>query len=535
MTALTLNHVGNVYKAQGKKADAIAAYQRAIATIETHRTQVAGGEQEQQRFFEGKLSSYYSMVELLIEQNKLSGAFAYAERTKARALLDVLHSGRVVVTKAMTETERERERALNNALVSLNTQIFRESQRKQPDATRLADLKTQLDKKRLEYEAFLTGLYAVHRDLQAQRGAAQPVTLTQLNQTLFVQQPNLCLLSYVVGENEILLFALTRGKNGQTSATLNAYRLPVKQKELSERVEKFRVLCATDGTVYKHHARTLYQQILAPAEKELTGKTHVVIVPDGVLHTMPFQALIDARGKHLIEKRAVSYAPSVTALTKMAELNVKRENVKRERDLVAFGRPSLQEGISDLPATEEEVKAIAKMFNTQPVIGKDATEARAKAEMDKARYVHFATHGLLNEASPMYSAVAFAKGDVNEDGLLHAQELVSMDLTAELVVLSACETAQGRIGKGEGIIGLTWALFVAGSPSSVVTQWKVSNESTSELMVEFYKRLQRKMEKTPSAIGKAEALRQAQLKLMKDGKHGHPFFWAPFVLIGDGR
>jgi CHAT domain-containing protein len=217
----------------------------------------------------------------------------------------------------------------------------------------------------------------------------------------------------------------------------------------------------------------------------------------------------------------------------MTELNLKRETVKPERELVAFGRPALQEGMSDLPATAGEVRAIAKLFGVQPLMGNDANEAKAKAEMGKARFVHFATHGLLNEASPMYSAVALAKADETEDGLLHAQELVNVELQAELVVLSACETARGRVGAGEGIIGLTWALFVAGTPSSIVTQWKVADESTSQLMVEFYKRIQGY--KDAKRVSKVEALRQAQVKLMKDGKHAHPFYWAPFVLIGDGR
>jgi hypothetical protein len=121
--------VGEVHRAQGELGDAIAAYQESISIIESMLVQVAGGEQEQQRFFEDKVSPYHALVELLIQQIKPQEALSYAERAKARALVEVLQTGRVNVTKAMTKHEQEKERQLNNELVSLNTQIFREGQR----------------------------------------------------------------------------------------------------------------------------------------------------------------------------------------------------------------------------------------------------------------------------------------------------------------------------------------------------------------------------------------------------------------------
>jgi CHAT domain-containing protein len=144
----------------------------------------------------------------------------------------------------------------------------------------------------------------------------------------------------------------------------------------------------------------------------------------------------------------------------------------------------------------------------------------------------------------MYSNVVLAPGPrgkgaagvPGEDGLLEAWELMQMRLDAELVVLSACETARGRVTAGEGLIGLSWALFVAGSPTTVVSQWKVESASTTELMLDFHRHLQEGFSCADVAgrTTKAEALRLAALRLLRSERYAHPFYWAGFVMIGDG-
>jgi CHAT domain-containing protein len=182
-------------------------------------------------------------------------------------------------------------------------------------------------------------------------------------------------------------------------------------------------------------------------------------------------------------------------------------------------------------------KAISRLYGmsrSKVYVGAEAREDRLKAEAGKARILHFATHGTMNNASPMYSHLVLTQGDTNEDGLLEAWELMRMDLRADLAVLSACETARGRVGAGEGMIGLTWALFIAGVPSTVVSQWKVESASTRDLMLGFHRQL-RATASAKAKTTKAEALRRAALKLMKNPETGHPFHWAGFVLVGDGR
>jgi CHAT domain-containing protein len=177
------------------------------------------------------------------------------------------------------------------------------------------------------------------------------------------------------------------------------------------------------------------------------------------------------------------------------------------------------------------VQTLAKLYGaskSEVFIGPEAREDRAKNEAGKFRVLHFATHGIVNNASPMYSHLVLSQGNSKEDGLLEAWELLNMDLKADLVVLSACETARGRVGAGEGMIGLSWALFVAGTPTTVVSQWKVDSASTTELMLEFHRnRL--------AANSKAQSLRKAMLKMLGSNQYKHPFYWAPFVVIGDAN
>ena len=141
-----------------------------------------------------------------------------------------------------------------------------------------------------------------------------------------------------------------------------------------------------------------------------------------------------------------------------------------------------------------------------------------------------ATHGTFNDASPMYSYLVLSQlhEKSTEDGMLEAWEILNMELKFNLVILSACETARGRYGAGEGMIGLTWAFFVAGCPTTVVSQWKVESASTSQLMVAFHKNLK------TSGGNSAEALRKAELSLRNSAEFSHPFYWAPFVVVGAG-
>ncbi|HZF37432.1 MAG TPA: tetratricopeptide repeat protein, partial [Blastocatellia bacterium] len=197
---------GAAYHDLNKPVQARVAFEEAITTIETLRANVAGGAEEQQRFFESKVSPYHAMVDLLTQDGQPAEALIYAERAKSRALLDVLQTGRVNVTKAMTGQEQEQERKLNGRLVSLNTQISRETASLKSDQALLTELKAQLQKARLDFEAFQTNLYGAHPELRAQRGEAPPLRFEEA--AALLPDAASALLEYVVTDDKTYLFAV---------------------------------------------------------------------------------------------------------------------------------------------------------------------------------------------------------------------------------------------------------------------------------------------------------------------------------------
>jgi CHAT domain-containing protein len=268
-------------------------------------------------------------------------------------------------------------------------------------------------------------------------------------------------------------------------------------------------------------------------------------VPDGVLWNLPFQALQSGPNRYVIEDAAVSYAPSVTVLR---EAMRRRTDAQPEPSLLAFGDPATasdpagtdrSSGVSpgNLTASEtaNEVRQLAAIYGTSSRVytGGDAHEDRWKAEAPKYRVVHLATHGVLDNSSPLYSHLVLAspRPGEHEDGLLEAWEIMNVPLQADLVVLSACETAGGRAAPGEGMIGLMWAVFVAGTPSTLVTQWQVESRSSTRLMVAFHQ----EWRGGRRGVSKARALQLAAVQMLRTHGFAHPFYWAGFILAGDGR
>lgn len=198
------------------------------------------------------------------------------------------------------------------------------------------------------------------------------------------------------------------------------------------------------------------------------------------------------------------------------------------RDITGQYLAELGVRITPLPGTEQEAQRIAPLFPDHTLFkGADAQEATLKAEMGKYRYLHLATHGYFNDATPLQSGLVLAEPAENsgEDGILTARELMEIPLSAEMVVLSACESARGQARPGEGTMGMVWALSVCGVPVQILSQWKVSDESTALLMSRFYALLKQGL--TPE-----EALRRAGLEVKQDPRFQHPYYWAPFIRIG---
>lgn len=337
-------------------------------------------------------------------------------------------------------------------------------------------------------------------------------------------------LVYAVLDERTWLFQLAPGE-ASGEAVLRVVEIPMGRAKLAGAVEDLRRRLARRDLGFAAAARQLYGLLLAPAEAELRRLHRLVLVPDGPLWNLPFQALEDGAGRPLLERHALSYAPSLAVLTRLAGRPPSPPFAAGA--LLAVGNPApAGGGLAALPEAEDEVRALGRLYRAptdQVWIGNAASEARVKARARSYPILHFATHGVLEDRHPLYSHLLLAPsaGSAEEDGLLEVWEILRLHLEAELVILSACQTARGTLGEGEGLIGLTWAFLAAGSRSVVASQWEVDSAATRELMVEFHRRL-------VAGKPKAEALQGAARALAAEPRYRHPFYWAGFVLVGDG-
>jgi CHAT domain-containing protein len=512
---------GVAHRRLGQTDAARKSFHQAVEVIDGLRLQVVGRAQGRERFFESKLSPYHEVITLAMADGSATEALEMAERSKARALADLVQGGHADITGAMSDGERREEALLRAALVSVNQKVQAERLRETPDAGRLASLEAERLLKRSAYETFQAAVYAKHPDLRVKRGGAAPFRFADAD--ALVPDASVALLEYAVTEEATYLFVLARD---QGPPKLHSYTLGTGRRSLSPLARRLRERLAARDLAYAEDARRLYDLLLAPARVALQGKTHLVVIPDGPLWEVPFQALQDASVRYVLESAAVSYAPSLTVLRE----TLRRPASGNRRTLLAMGKADSDLG--PLPEAERQVRLIGALYGSDrssTYLGVEAREDRFKEEAPRHTVLHLATHGVLEESNPLYSHVVLSPGPAGspEDGLLEAWEMLDLKLDADLVVLSACETGRGRIAPGEGIVGTMWAFFVAGSRALLVSQWKVESASTTELMTGFHRRL------AGAGGGKAEYLRQASLEVLRTPRYAHPFYWAGFVLVGD--
>jgi CHAT domain-containing protein len=515
---------GKSYRALNKSEKAYESFGEAISTIEDWRSKIAGGEVEQLGLFAEKASVYHEIIDLLIEQNRNDEAFSYAERVKGRVLVDVLRSGKIQISKAMTDKELNEEKMFSKKLIDVNEQILKED-----NPEKIQKLDVELQNARADFESFRTNLYVNHPELRIKRGEAATITMQDTTDLI---DPNTAVVEFVVTEEQTFVFVLT-------NESKYVYPIKLQQKQLTDRVQDFRQQISERNPGFQKVANELFLLLLSPFYEKIQTKQKLVIVPDAALWELPFQVLMLKDGKYLLENHVLSFVPSLTVYREMKRIN-KPEDAKF--NLLAFGNPKIQKGTEErlnyvvrsdkldpLPEAEREVRSLQELYgqgDSHVYVQGDAQEERLKEEAGNFKVLHFATHGIVNPAAPLYSQIVLSQRG-NEDGLLEAWEIMNLKLKADLVVLSACDTALGKVSNGEGMIGLTWAFFIAGSSTTVVSQWKVLSSSTTELMLAFHKNLH-----SSEVHSSAEALRNAALKLMQKDQYRHPFYWAPFVVIG---
>jgi CHAT domain-containing protein/tetratricopeptide (TPR) repeat protein len=520
--------VGHLYRKLGRNTEARTTLDRAIRLIETTRAEGSG---EEVHFFDQQRDAYVEMAALLVSEGDVNGALAYVERYRSRVLIDLLRSLPADRSRVLSAAELARERELVERLSKLQSEASRAS---------TAELEERLTTARREYDAFQHDLVDAHPRLRVERGTLEPVPLAEAASRL---PADAVLVEYLVSEEKTYAFVIGGGASPRPPIDVRV--LDVSRDELARRAQSFHDLLARRRPDFRRDARALHQTLIAPIADLLATRRTWILIPDGPLWNLPFQALVDEQGRYAAERAAIVYAPAIAAWVEMSRPAAASPQRAR-RELLAFGNPATAAGagagvgaertrarLAPLPEAETEVRSAARFYgpgSSAVYVRDEATEARFKAEASRYRVLHLAGHGVLNDASPMHSYLLLATRDHDgEDGFLEAGELMQMDLGAELVVLSACETARGGYAEGEGIIGFSWALFAARCRTQVVSQWKVDSAATSLLMRTFHRNVR------ADRRGAATALRKSVASMLATKEYRHPFYWAGFVVLGDAR
>lgn len=509
------------YRALVQPAPALQTALEAIEIGEAFDSRIAGDERQQAQASRLLAECYDHAAELALEAGDVPGALAFLENGRARVLTQIIDHGRAGATAEADAQLDEEQAALERELVRISVELDRAS-----GAAR-APLAERLRQARAAHASFVDGRRARSERRRASRRRLDPSAIP----------PGVAAIEYLVTERRLHLFVA--GHDRVIHRTVD-----VDQGVLDQRVRTFVQMLAERDLRVEAAARDVYALLFEPIEADLAGRRAVVVVPDKVLWSVPFAALIDRRGQYLAERFAIAYAPSIAAYTAMSE--PRRERKHEAAALLAVGNPTIHSSarqdvvshyrdvtLGPLPDAEHEVDSVGTLYGARRVVLKraEATETRVKSALPSATVVHFATHAILDDANPMYSRLALAGRTAEEDGWLESWEVARLRLQADIVVLSACDTARGRVAGGEGVIGLTWAFFVAGARSTVATHWKIPSSSTADLMIAFHRRLRAPRAESP--LPKAEALRQAQLALLRDPRTRHPFHWAGVILLGN--
>ncbi len=599
--ASSLDDLGSIALKRRRFSDARSFFSRAVDIVEAQRWQIRSTD-ARALLLAQHTKPYTGLLHASLALNDLPAAFAAAERAHARSLLDLLAEAKIDDQQGIDPALKQRERDAHARIAWIQRQLIQGHSQESPDKNTIAQLEEQLKRVERERNQLETEIRKNH-PRYAELQYPTPLGLKAIQDSLDEQTT---LLEYALDEERSFLFVITRTDSFMAE-------LPP-ASSISDRVNQLRETLITKpqrSTVptYIDQARSLHRVLIEPAGKSLRRNRHLIIVPDGILHYLPFEVLLSSgdersltavgphRWPYLVRDYAISYIQSASVLASLHRSRQARP--EQRKDFLAYadpayGAPALAETspvrsalrsafgeakpwtLKRLPYSREEANRIAALYprdNVRIFLQQDAREENVKVngQPDQYRFIHFATHGLLNENQPQYSGLVLSlprledprpktqdsrpqtsdlgplssdqhrktntennpqsaiRNPQLEDGLLQVYEIFNLKLNADLVVLSACETGLGKEVKGEGLIGLTRAFLYAGTPSVVVSLWKVSDRSTAELMVALYQHLE------GQTVNKAEALRQAQLKLIEGGRYAHPYYWAPFVLVGAAK
>jgi CHAT domain-containing protein len=518
----------------GRIDQAKAACLDAINIAEGINANVPRGSLDQRSFSQDTRALYRDMFRLVASSDP-SAALEWEERGRSRALLAFLSRGRTVPESELTERERDAQEMIERSLRDANKKLLHARMEQGDERSQIAELIGSVKRARVERDALTSRLDRNHPGPPWARGDVSRPSVDDLRRSIPADG---VILEYILDGDHCWVVAITRDHLPRI--------VPIRSDEatLDRKVARFVALLAGAQPAISSLSRELYGLLVKPVASELRGKTTICLVPDGSLWRLPFQALLSDDGRYLIEHHPLFYAPSAAVLAWYESHRPKAA----ARPVLAIGNPDLggtgkvtKSSLSDrtfrpLPDAEREARMVASIHGgtSQLLTGAEATESRFKSLAPQFRILHLATHGTFDNLQPMYSNVVLAQGG-SEDGLLEAREWIGLGIRADLVVLSGCETGRGKAIGGEGVVGMSWALLAAGCPTAVVTQTDVP-ESTAELMIAFHRELASRL--TPGGAFDprvaTEALRHAQLAMLRDKRYAEPFHWAGFMLIGRG-
>ncbi|MEG4212146.1 tetratricopeptide repeat protein [Microcoleus sp. S13_B4] len=500
---IALNNLGF---ALSKSGNLPAAEKTLLDSIKVSESLRAGlDDANKVSIFETQTSPYLTLQEVFIAQKKTNEALEIAERGRARAFVELLASRQAPSASAQT--------TINPPNIQQIQQIAKEQ-----NATLV------------EYSTIWNEALYIWVIKPTGEITFRSLDLKSLNINL----------REATEQTRVSAALGTRGLNEQDTALAEMIRGTREELGVSAAGDIANKQTANPPASTTANSRIIYPQLqqsyqllIQPIADLLPTDPNapIIFIPHQSLFLVPFVALQDPTGQYLIEKHTILTAPAIQILQLTHQSRQKVRQLSLQNNLVVgnpimpkIGTPPHQ--LEPLPGSEREAIIIAQLLKTKPLTGSQATKASIVQQMLKARIIHLATHGLLNEVKrgDLPGAIALAPSG-NDDGLLTSSEILDLKLNAELVVLSACNTGRGKL-TGDGVVGLSRALISAGVPSIIVSLWFVPDDPTAELMAEFY----RQLKKNPN---KAQALRQAMLMTMK--MHPTPKDWAAFTLIGEAE
>jgi CHAT domain-containing protein len=484
---LLLYDRGRIAAAEGDMPAAIEFWRRAIEIIEEQRSTI-NTEASKIGFVGDKQAAYRALVGGLFAQGRHAEAFEFVERSKSRALVDLL-AAKMDFSVALPNAEE-----IRRLLAAAEQQEL--AARLQGDASVVRSA---------------PGTLRALKDQAPELASLVSVSATPLGEIQARIAEDEALVEYYYDDTALYAFVVTR--DSLKAEKLDGAGLEAEVRALRKAVE------LPAGDDHDALGRRLYARLVRPLEPLVAGRKALVFVPHGALHYVPFAALRGDAG-YLIDAHGLRFLPSASVVRYL------RAGVGPGRaGILAFGNPDLGDPKMDLGfAQEEALSIVQKVPQSRALVRKDASETALRQYAAGFAYLHFATHGAFNADAPLDSALLLAK-DERSDGLLTVGKLYAMRFDADLVTLSACETGLGKVASGDDVVGLTRGFLYAGAATVVASLWQVDDLATSGLMTRFYDEL--------GSGDRRAALRAAQLATRE--KFPHPFFWAAFQLTGNSR